>query len=316
MPTGREIHHDRPLEAVAVKAFQGSEGFIGQFLFPTVPVVKESDEYYIIDKAAWLRVNDTRRARKTKSNRIEFTVSSDQYVCRNYTLAGDNALEDLANHDQAIMLRETTTENVTEGLLRDKEDRIARQVTSLTNLGSGIALTGANKWSDYTSSDPIGAVNTGHAFIRQNTGLIANTMVLDYDTIQVVRRHPLLLDMYKYTQGGMLTMENLKDAFGVQTILVANAIKNNAVIGATASITNIWGNCAILARVVPGVTKRTATFGLGFEWRPEGFPAPMSVERQVFAGAGTENIEVIEVGYFQDEKIVAKDLAYGITGTL
>lgn len=316
MPTGAQIHHDRPLEVLAIKAFQGSDGFVGQALFPTVSVPKESDRYYTISKEQWLRVNDTRRARKTKSNRIEFDVSSDSYFCENYTLAGDNALEDLANQDQAIMLRESTTENVVEGLLRDKENRIANQVTSLTNLGSGIALTGTAKWSDYTASDPIANVTTAHAFIRQNTGLLANTMVMDYDTIQVVRRHPVLLDYFKYTQGGMLTMENLKTVFSVDQILVANAIKNNAAIGATASITNIWGNCAILARVVPGVTKRTATFGLGFAWTPEGFPAPMSVQRQVFAGAGTNNIEVIEVGYFQDEKIVAKDLAYGITGTL
>jgi len=316
MPTGREIHHDRPLEAFAIKAFQGSDGFIGQALFPTVRVGNQSNEYYTLSKDQWLRINDTRRSRKTKSNRIEFNVSSDSYFCRHYTLAGDNALEDLANADLAVQLRESTTANVVEGLLRDKEDRVARQVTSLTNLGSGIALTGTAKWSDFTASDPVANVTTAHAFIRQNTGLLANTLVMDYDTIQVVRRHPLLLDMYKYTQGGMLTMDNLKAIFGVEQILVAQGIKNNAAIAATASITNIWGNCAILARVVPAITLQTATFGLGIQWAPEGFPNPMSVERQVFAGAGQENIEVVEAGYFQDEKIVAKELAYGITGTL
>jgi hypothetical protein len=36
------------------------------------------------------------------------------------------------------------------------------------------------------------------------TGLVANTAVMDWDTLQVLRRHPVLLDMYKYTSGVLL----------------------------------------------------------------------------------------------------------------
>src|SRR3990167_10986316 len=100
MPTGIDIHHDRPLEALAIKAFQGSEGFIAQKLFPVVPVGKQSDRYYIISRDEWMRVNDTKRAPKTKANRIEFAVSSNGYFADNYSLAGDNALEDLDNRSE------------------------------------------------------------------------------------------------------------------------------------------------------------------------------------------------------------------------
>ena len=84
---------------------------------------------------------------------------------------------------------------------------------------------------------------------------------------------------------------------------------------ATASITNIWGNNCILAVVKPGISLQTATFGLNFRWTPEGIAAPMQVSRYNAADPGRK-VEVVEASYYGSEKIVAKQLAYGISGTL
>jgi len=314
-PVGRDAHFDVPLTNVAIRAFQGREAYIAQNLFPVVPVGKQSDKYYVIDKNSWLMVPETRRSPKTRPNRVEFQVSSESYFCHNYALAGENALEDLANADAAIRLRENTVNNVMDGLLRAYEVRVANKVTSLTNLGSGVALTGAAKWSDFANSDPLSDVTTGHATIRQNTGLEANIAVMDKDTIAVVKRHPVLLDQYKYTSGGQLTMAQMQEAFDVDQILVAKGVKNNAREGATASITNIWGNVCILAKIMPGTSLETQTFGLSFRWSPAGLPSAMQVRRYVDPDPGV-GAEVIDTGYFQDEKIVASELAYGISGTL
>jgi len=313
--TGRDAHFDGPLSNLAIKAFQGRDGFIAQQLMPIVPVGKQSDKYYIIDKDSWLLIPDTRRAPKTSPKRVEFKVSSESYFCDNYALAGENAKEDLANADMAIQLRKNAVDVVMDALLRDYEVRVANAVTSLTNLGSGVSLTGTAKWSDYSNSDPIADVTTGHATIRQNTGLTANTLVIDEDTLAILIRHSLLLDMYKYTSGGQLKMDQLKDAFRVDNILVGRGVKNNAREGATASITNIWGNNAILARVSPGVGLQTETFGLSFRWTPANMPAPMQVRKYDDADPG-KAVEVVDVGYYQDEKVVASALAYGISGTL
>ena len=315
MPTGRAIHIDTPLSNLAIKAFQGSGNFIAQMLFPIVPVGKQSDKYYTIDKDSWLLMPNTRRAPKTSPRRIEFKVSSDSFYADNYALAGENSLEDLDNADNAVQLRQNTVNVVTDGLLRDYEDRVARAVTSGTNLGSYVSLAGINKWSNFVNSDPLSDVTTARAFIRQRTGLDANTMVIDNDTAAVIRRHPALLELYKYTSGGQITMQQLKDAFDVQTILMGEGIKNMAKEGATASIVNIWGNNVILAHVEKAISLQTATFGLSFRWTPSGIPAPMQVSRYNDPDPG-KKVEVIETGYYQDEKIVASALAYGILSTL
>jgi len=314
-PVGHDAHHDALLTNLAIAAFAGAEGFIAQSVFPSVPVGKESDRYFIIDPDSWLLVPDTRRARKTRPNRVEFKVSSDAYFADNYALAGENALEDLANADMALQLRENTVSVVTDGLLRDLEVRVANLVTSASNLGSGVALTGAAKWSDYAGSDPVADVTTGHATIRGVTGLTANVAIIDYDTMATLRRHPLMLDMYKYTQGGEVTDAQLAAAFKVQRILIGNGVKNNAKENAAASITNIWGNNCILARITAPTGLKTATLGLGFRWRPEGIASDMQAVRYNDPDPG-KKIEVIEAGYYQDEKIVASKLGYAITGTL
>lgn len=314
--TPRESHIDVPLSNICMEAFRVGN-FVGPLLFPIVPVEKQSNMYYTVDKGNWLRnPGSTLRAPKTPPRRVEFSVSSDTYFCNNYALAGENAFETIANADNPIMLRERTGRKVVEDLMRDMELRIANKVTSVSNIGSGVLLTGGNKWSDYANSDPISDINSGASFIRQNTGIIANTLLLDWDTYKILRRHPALLDLFKYTQGGMLNDAEVKEVFNIEQLIISNAIRNAGVEGAANSIVNIWGNNALLCyvdRAAPSL--QTATFGIGFQWKDPALPAPMVASVYNDPDPG-KKVEITEVSYYQDEKIVAKELAYLVGNTL
>ena len=61
-------HIDVPMSNMAVKAFQGAGDFIGEHVFPVIPVEKQSDGYYVIDKDSWLRVPDT--SRRSEERRV------------------------------------------------------------------------------------------------------------------------------------------------------------------------------------------------------------------------------------------------------
>ena len=315
--SARDVHIDVPLSNIAVEAFNTGD-FIGAQLFPTVDVNKQSDKYYTITKNTWLRIPTTDiRAPKQSPQRVEFDVSSDSYTVHNHVLASENAFEVLANADNAIQLRARTVRFLVDMLMRTKEVRIANLLTSISNIGSGVILAGGAKWSDYVNSDPISDVTTAHAFIRSNTGLRANTAVMDDDTYQIVRRHPVLLDMYKYTQGGMLNDSELKSVFRVDQILVPATIRNAAVENQTGSLVNIWGNNMFLCHINRAVTgMRTQTFGLSFRWtNPELGGAPW-VTRVYNDPDPGKKIEVTEVGYYEDEKIIARELSYLINATL
>lgn len=324
--SGAAVHIDVPLSNLAIQAFQGSQGFVAGKLFPFVSVEKQTNKYYTIDKDIWLRINNTLRAPGTAPNQIEFKISSDAYSCNNYALRDILTAEDRSNADTVIALAGRKTQNIMDSLLRDYERRVALKCTSITNVGSGLALTGTAKWSAYTTSNPMADVSSGRAFIRSITGLTPNTAVLDYDTVEVLRRHPAILDVYKYTQGGIATLENIKNVLEVENLHIANGIYNSAKENATATMANIWGNLCLLAYVQPGnlLTDRTATFGVNFLWRgaDEGMvsqsdPAtpPIAARRYPAADPG-QKAEYVEAGYYGDEKIVAKDLSYLINNTL
>lgn len=311
----KDVHIDVPLSNIAVEAFSTGD-FIGMKLFPTVDVRKQSDKYYTITRNSWLRIpSTTLRSPKESPRRVEFDVSSDSYFADNYSLATENPHEVIANADDPIQLRARSTRFLVDMLMRDRERRIANLVTSISNIGSGVQLTGGNRWSNYVSSDPLADVTTGHAFIRSNTGLVANVGLCDWDTYQTVRRHPVLLDMYKYTQGGLVNDAEIKAAFKIDQLLVSNAILNTAVENATATLANIWGNNFLLAHVAPPVGMRTATFGLAFQWQHPELPAPWTVRVYDDPDPGKKT-EIVEASYYVDEKVVAAQLAYCVADTI
>jgi len=316
-PVGPDAHHDVPLSNFAVSAFaRGAEGFVGNDLFPAMPVGKQSDRYYVIDKAAFLRNPDTRRSPGTRSKKVEFRVSSEPYYAENHALHTTITAEDGANADAAIQLRQNGVGLINTNLQRAQEVRIANIVTTSGNLGG--ALVVASKWSSLATgtSNPLTDVESAHAFIRLTTGLVANTMVLDYDSWQKVRRHADLLEMYKYTSGGQVTEEQLASAFGVQRLLIPQGVVENALEGGTSSMTNIWGNNAILAYLGPNTGLQSQTLGIRMQWRNPAFPAAFGVQRRLAMGAAEEKVEYIESGHYQDEKLVATNLGFQLLATL
>jgi hypothetical protein len=314
-PVGRALHHDAPLANIAVQAFQTAaenEGFVAQRIMPIVPVAKQSDQYYVIDKDAWLVTDNDLRAPKAAPREVMFQVSSDAYFCKNYVLAQSIAKEDLVNADVALQLRQTAARAVTDKLLRGYEIRVANLLTSGSNLGSYVSLSGTAKWSDYTNSDPISAVESGAAFIWSRTGLEPNTMVLDRGTYKILKGHPVVRDRF---DGKMPDDAQLKELFNVENLYVTKGVKNNAAYSATASLTSIWGNSCLLLYVEPQASLMSKSFGLSFRWQPDGIPSPMQVFVYDDPHPG-KKAEYVEVGYYQDEKIVARDLCYGILSTL
>lgn len=313
-PTGANAHIDRPLSNFAVSAFNDSRaGFIGQQLFPLVRVGKQSDLYYTLEKDAFLREYDALRAPKTQARRIEFTVSSGAFYAHNYALLGELALEDIANADDPINLRQNQVRLVTGGLARAEEIRIANIVSSASNAGSGFTPGSNEHWTDVNTVDIIAQVQTGQAFIRMQSGFTPNTMVVDWDTAQAMKRNLGIVSRLRI-KNGEANMDDLRSAFGIDNILVGAGVKNVAPEGLPASMTNIWGNMVWLGYVGPNTGLQSMVPGIRFEWSPDIYPANMGVMVSRKNEAGSPHVEHIEVGHYQDERVVAKELSYVIYG--
>lgn len=306
-------HIDQALTNLALKGFSGAASNIADQVLPIVDVAKQSDIYYKIDKDSWLRVPSTLRAALAPSPLGEWKVSSDKYFADNYAFGNLIAKETLSNADAAVRVRENGAMFVTEALARDREVRVATLLTTSGNLGttyglvSSHALAGSVSFTNVNSSDPEATIASGHAYIRSQTGLVGNTLVADWDIFQLLRRNAKIRLALQYTDPKPVPTELMASLFQVERILVGQGIKNNAQEGATASLTNIWGSSVILAHLEPQRGLQTTTLGLQFRWRPEGFPAPMAIERFDHFDR-TRRAEVINATYFSDEKLVLPEL--------
>jgi hypothetical protein len=313
MATGRQLHIDTPLSNMLAAAFETQGDFVASQIFPPVPVGKQSDKYYVLNKESWLKQPVTYRAPRTQANRIEFDVSSDSYFADNYALAAEIPLEDLANADTALNLRESHTRMLARGLLADLEIRAVSAVQA--NVSTTARYTGASAWDAVNSADVQQQVMDAHVFMFQQTGLRANSLMIDYQSYLYLKQNKRLFSLFQYRASGPSLLEDaqIKEALNVDNLYIARSQKNNANITATASVTSIWGPTALLFRQEAGApSMMTATYGLGYRWTDPNLAAPMVITSRVEDGAGTRKVEILEGGYYQDEKVVASALGYYI----
>ena len=78
-PTYQQVHIDGPLTNISI-AYRNPV-YIAEQIFPSVPVQKISDKYFIYTKADWLRREADVRAAGTRAVRGDYGLSTGNYVC-------------------------------------------------------------------------------------------------------------------------------------------------------------------------------------------------------------------------------------------
>lgn len=306
-------HIDSALGEMSIQFYLEPGMYLGPRIMPVVPVDKQSDAYMIWDKDYWFRIPNTRRARGTRANRVETSVSSATYYAHNYALEEPIAYEDLSNADAALEMEESAARHVMQLLQLDQENRIATLLTTAANVGSGNALTGTAQWSDRANSDPVSDVTTGRLWIQKETGFGNKTltMVVGQEVHDSLLLHPDMIDRVKFTQ--LATQGAVEGAiagvFGVKQYEVGGATKQNAAEGlptSASSMTFIWGKNVSLFYAAPRPGRNTPSGVYAFRWRPAGF-TDFVVETK-----DDDDIKarLKRVNYFQDERITATQLTY------
>ncbi len=311
--TGRDLHIDTPLTNLTIG--YEPQGLIAPFIYPIVPVDKETNNYYVWAKAETLRLHDAERARGREANRINFDVSSEAYSTKNYALAIDLPLEDVANADAALDLRSSGARRVTNALNLAWEDRLAVTLTTTTNMTSSTALT--NAWDDLANSNPVDDLFVGRDAIRKISGFTPNVAVFADHAFSRFSRHPDVIEFVRgkgdTTGGGPVNEAQIAGAFGYTRVLVGKGLKTGTGEGAgTATYTDIWSTAVALIYAAPAPGMMEPSHGYTFRWTPPGLPGPLAVERYVNQRPKTESVEV---HMFQDERVTGTDLGYLIVGT-
>ncbi len=273
-PTVSSVHIDAALSNISI-AYRNAK-YIADQVFPLVDVEKQSDYFYTWTKDFWFRNHVERRGPGAVYAEGGLEVAKTQYVCVNKGLAFPIPWETVKNQDVAVDIETAGAEWLADQFALDREIALATACIDASVWTSSTTLSGTNQWNDYEGSNPLGNVATARQAIKALTGLKPNTLVINEVVYDTVRRHPDLLDMYKYTQKGILNEVQLAECFDVAKVLVGGAVYNSSAEGQTFSGSYIWANHALLLYVPPNPGKLVPAAGYTFVWGQDGYRIPIT----------------------------------------
>jgi len=306
-PTPTDVHVDAILTSISVAYIQNQSAFVADQVFPAIPVDKQSDKYFIYTKADWFRDEAQRRAPGTESAGSGFNVSTTTYNADVFAFHKDVDDQTRANTDNPLNADRDAAQFVAQRLMLRKE--IQWTADYFTTGVWATDSTPSALWDSFATSDPISDMETGKRTILANTGFMPNTLVLGYDVFKALKHHPDIVDRFKYTSSNVVTTDILASLFEVDRVLVASAIKNTAVEGATASFSFVQGKNAWLGYVNPSPSLMQPSAGYTFMWRgvSDGLGAPIGTTSFRIPEL---RVDRIESQMAWDNKVVASDLGY------
>ncbi|MGL5717316.1 MAG: major capsid protein [Paraclostridium sp.] len=325
MPSYNQIHIDRALTNVSVAYMQDADAFIADKVFPMVPVLKQSDTFFIYRKEDFFTDEAQERATGTESAGGNYNIDQfPPYFCKVYSFHKDVDDRERTNQDDPLNCDRDATEFVSHKLMLKRDilwaDTFFRKTvwgTDLTfgattpmkvNSSSG-ALEQGIYW-DKPISTPIKDIAMMRTFMLQNTGYKLNRAVLTPYVYDALMNHEDILDRIKYTQKGIVGKDLLAELFELDEIVIPYAIKNTQAMGKDGKYNFILGQASALfvhTPSSPGLKKPSA--GYIFTWTglkgAGAYGNNMIRIPMPWLGMDTERIEG---SMAFDMKVVCKDL--------
>ena len=315
--TPSNVHIDAPLSNLTLAYVQEQTNFVADKVFPVVGVQRQSDKYYIYDRANMNRSGDVKKlAPRTEVNRIGLQLSNDSYYADVYGLGMDFDEQTLANEDAMLEIRSAGAETLVNRLLIHREEAFAD-----TFFSAGVwttDVTPANLWSDYTNSTPITDVTTARRTMQlKSGGFKPNTMVIGKEVRDILINHPDVLARLNggatVTNTALITDAKLAEIFEVENFYVMEAVKNGAAEGLAEANAFIGGKNALLVHTPRTSGLMTPAAGLTFAWNNIPSVNNLGITVESFSDDALKRQQVaehIQVKMAYDMKVVGADLGY------
>jgi hypothetical protein len=276
-PTRSDVHVNRPLTNISIAYIQRAEDFIADKVFPIVPVMKQSDRYFVYDKSFWFRTEAAQRAPASESAGSGFKIdNTPTYFANVWAHHMDVDDQTRANQDQPVDLDRDATLFVTQNLILRRE-KVFMAKYFVTGLWYGYVPSGVrtdfapnvngNGYWNASGSNPMADVDFLKSSIKSQTGFLPNCLVVSNDVFFALRNNASVLDRIKYTQRGIVSEELLAALFGVEKFLVASAVQNTAQQGQVGSYGFLSVNQFLLVYSNPAPSILQPSAGYIFSWQ-------------------------------------------------
>jgi hypothetical protein len=323
--TPSQVHIDQPLSNLTLAYVQSQETFIADKVFPVVGVSKQSDKYYIYDRANMNRAGDVKvLAPRTEVNRIGMAISDSSYFTDVRGLGMDFDEQTIANEDDVLEIRAAGAQTLMMRMLLDREANFAstffvNNVWSTNVTGATFASGNAPVlWDDYVNSTPIQNVTLAMRTAQlASGGFKPNTLVVGKEVRDILINHPDILG--RLNQGSTINNPalvndgKLAEIFGVENFFVMEAVNNTAAEGLTEVNAFIGGKNALLCYTPKATGLMTPAAGMTFAWNNIPGVNNLGVTVESYSDDALKRQQVaehIQVKMSYDMKVVGPDLGY------
>lgn len=315
-PTGTgNVHFDAILTQISL-GWEAPSSFVGNQLFPTVTVRKQSDKYYVFGREAWVPETSDFRAPGTEANEIPgFVVSIDQYYAQEHALEIAVTDEERENADTEFSPDRDGTNLVTSKILLGREIAMKNMITTAANFATGMTVTlaGGTQWSDYVNSNPILDFRTGTRAINARLFMDPNVAVIPYLVMSTLEDHPDIIERIKYSERAILTPEIIAAVLGLQNVIVPGVgvgAGNPGGPGYAVTTSYLWGKDVLLAWVPSSAGLKVPAFAYEFVW---GYNGTLNMAADRWREEKRKS-DLIRVGRRYDLKMVGVGIDPGVAG--
>lgn len=305
-PDSNDIKRDQVLTQLAID--YKNAAFISEQIMPVVRVNEYSGLFYEFTRDH-MAVADSVRSVGSEAKQVGFGIKESTYgPLIDHALKTLIPRRKLKLYSKIFDAFERSTNNLKNKLQLGREVALANFMNTGSNMNNKVTLTSGDKWSALSTSDPLDDVRTAKAEVRNDTGIIANALIMGYDVFDLLTVHPKLIEYVKYAEGGILTMNQLKALFNVEKIIVGGSRQVNSAEGQAETTADIWGDSVFVGYVPDRVGPEEIVFG-----------ATLMLNDGDYAKRWWDEDRdswKVEVGETYQQKVVANDLMYAIYDTI
>lgn len=330
-PSRSDVHVNQVLTSVSIATIQDEMGFIASRAAPPIRSDNQSNVFRVYPPGAFTRSEARKVGPNTSAPRKNYEISSDNYFCEVRKVSHEISDMVRANADGAVNLDRDATIMLTHDLLIEREQDWANTYFTAGNPGDtwtfdvdGAATTSPTfnptnasnnqkQFWDIETSTPIEDIRQGRRFVLAKTGFKPNKMAVSREVYDVLLDHGDIVDRLKAGQTpvgpAMANEVSLAALFGLDEILVTDAIANTAKEGAADNTGFILGKNALLYYAPPTASEFHPSAMYSFLWSGLYLSDGNGVNIKTFRMENTE-ADVIEARMAYDHKVISKDLGY------
>ena len=330
-PSSSDVHIDQALTNMSVAFLQADTQFVARRVFPEIPVMNQSNKYFVYDRGEWNRNQMRPRAPGTEADVGTMAISAESYLADVFALARIVPDEVRSNADSPVAPdREAAAWLAQQALLNletgwaatyfapgDPGDTWTFDADGVASSATAAGLfdprdAGNNQilqWND-ASSTPIEDIRRAKRTVGEATGFRPNTLVLGRPVFDTLLDHGDIvgrLDRGQTAGPAMATRDSLAALLEVANIYVMDAIQNTAAEGADAVHSYIGGKHALLIYSAPAPGLMTPSAGYTFRWT--------GIDGSVPGGAQVTRLrddkkhsDWFEIQTAYDQKLISADL--------